>query len=36
LVTLPPETTITHTETWELFTSLDQPFIPETIRSIIR
>ena len=36
LITLSPETTITHTETWELFPSLDQPFIPEAIRSIIR
>lgn len=35
LVTLPPETTITHTETWELYASLDQPFIPEAIRSVI-
>lgn len=36
MVTLPPEATITHTETWELFTSLEQPFIPDAIRSIIR
>jgi hypothetical protein len=35
LTTLSPETTITHIETWELFTSLDQPFIPEAIRRLI-
>ncbi len=36
LVTLPPEGTNTHTETWELYTDLDQPFIPDEIRSVIR
>jgi hypothetical protein len=35
LVTLPPETTITHTETWEIYTSLDQPFIPEAVKGMI-
>lgn len=35
LVALPPETTLTHTETWELYTDLDQPFIPDGIRRLI-
>jgi hypothetical protein len=35
LVKLSPEATVTHTETWELYSSLDQPFITESIRSIL-
>ena len=35
LVKLPPETTITHTETWELYTSFDQPFIPEAVKGLL-
>jgi hypothetical protein len=35
LVTLAPETTVIHTETWELYTSLDQPFIPDEIRKLL-
>ena len=36
LVKLQPEETISHSETWELFSSLDQPFIPEGVREIIK
>jgi hypothetical protein len=35
LAALPPETAVTHTETWELYTSLDQPFVPEPVRDFI-
>ena len=29
---LQPESTVSHTETWELYSSLDQPFIPDAIK----
>jgi hypothetical protein len=32
---LSPESTFTHVETWELYDSLDQPFLPEPIRALI-
>lgn len=35
VVKLAPETTVTHTETWELYDSLDQPFIPDAIRGML-
>jgi hypothetical protein len=35
LVDLAPEATITHTETWELYTNLDQPFIPTAIKELM-
>jgi len=35
LVKLSPEATVTHTETWELYSGFDQPFIPESIRSML-
>ena len=35
LVKIPPETTVTHTETWELYNSLAQPFIPEAIKNLL-
>ena len=36
LVKIQPEETISHSETWELFTSLDQTFLPEAIRNFIK
>jgi hypothetical protein len=36
LKSLAPEGTFTHTETWELYDSLDQPFLPESIWTVIR
>jgi hypothetical protein len=36
LVTLAPGQTIQHVETWELFDSLDVPFISEEIRGLVR
>lgn len=35
LAKLSPEATVIHTETWELYSSFDQPFIPESIRSML-
>jgi hypothetical protein len=35
IVKLSPETTVTHTETWELYNSLDQPFITDEIRELL-
>jgi hypothetical protein len=32
---LPPGAETTHIETWELYDSLDQPFIPETLRKLL-